>query len=343
MHIRWLIILLAAIILTGCDSSREIVFVRAEAQGGDLFLLRGEEIKALTQTGGKIYEFSTAANGESLIFSRYNDSSGLDIWQISSNGNDARQLVACGADWCQGGVLSPDGSYLAYSRIAFSSATAGSAQAEIWILDMKKGENAPLDDVETGAGEQPVWSPDGARLAYYDPLEMGIKIVNMSDRSRQFLDAGYVGGSWSPDGKALVFTAVTQQDLEDPLMQLYIADIEHPAIREAGKSGEMQIDFSTPMWSPDGKWLAVGWRYAGGPPGKQIKLIQIDTGEEIAVAEDLTYSHTAYQWSPDGESLVYQRTKLGDSKAKPEIWVWEWESRSAHLLVRNGSLPHWLK
>jgi len=78
------------------------------------------------------------------------------LWIVPSAGGPARQLTSGPHD--SGARWSPDGKLVAFLR-------RGEKAVEIYLLSMSGGEARPLTDVAKGAGE-PVWSPDGRKIAF---------------------------------------------------------------------------------------------------------------------------------------------------------------------------------
>src|SRR5690349_12941768 len=64
--------------------------------------------------------------------------------------------------------ISPDGRWIAYVRRSGDIMT-DRFRRSIWLIDTRTGTQAPI---ATGAS-QPVWSPDGTRLAYIAAAEGG--------------------------------------------------------------------------------------------------------------------------------------------------------------------------
>jgi len=80
-----------------------------------------------------------------------------DLWVISSDGKDMRQLTThVAAD--HNPVWSPDGKW-----IAFESSRSGEDQ--IWLISPEGGEPRQFTRLSTGA-KQAVWSPDASLIAY---------------------------------------------------------------------------------------------------------------------------------------------------------------------------------
>ncbi len=78
------------------------------------------------------------------------------LWIIPSAGGPARQLTSGPHD--SGARWSPDGKMVAFLR-------RGEKTVQIYLLSMSGGEARPLTEVPKGAGE-PVWSPDGRKIAF---------------------------------------------------------------------------------------------------------------------------------------------------------------------------------
>lgn len=329
------------LILSACLPGRgdfAVAYLVTERNGGDIWVTRGDETRQITFTDGQVYDYVAAPDGQSFIFSQNNSSGGLDLWITPQE----RRLLDCGADWCYEPVFSPDGRILAYSRREYSSQSPGSVVPRIWTLNLTSGQTTPLLRDVFVAGQVPFWSPDGAKLAFYDSQVGGLRIVTLASGESQILASGAVGGSWSGDGKQLAFVDFAEAGVGEAVFGLYLADADTREVHPLNNIEKTGVEYSVPAWSSDGAWLAVGWRYPGGPPGQQLKLINPWSGEEQPITNDLTYSHTAYRWSADGARLVFQRVKLGSSDARPEVWVWERANGELQLLAENAALPQFL-
>ena len=79
------------------------------------------------------------------------------LWTVPAAGGEPRRLTAGPSDTAP--AWSPDGRWLAFLR-----------DGQVHVLPADGGEPEQLTDLPLGAGE-PVWSPDGARIALTAPVD----------------------------------------------------------------------------------------------------------------------------------------------------------------------------
>lgn len=302
----------------------------------------GQSKRKLTETGGKVYDYAPFPDGSGVIFSAANSSGGLDLWQLDLAGGSARRLLDCGADRCSEAAVAPDGKQIAYSRASAAENPGGSpAAGRIWLLELSSAASRFLYADALVAGIKPIWSPDGTRLAFYDPRAEGIRVKSLAgEPERFFATAIQASGSWSPDGKLLVFAA-SEQTPDSPAGRLFIADVTSGQVRPflADMGG---ADFSTPAWSRQGDWLAIGVVLLGQGPGREIALVRSDGSQYRAFSEDWHYSNAAVAWDPSGTYLVSQQLALGASNSLPTVLVWNVKGGTPSVLAEDAALPGWL-
>ena len=188
--------------------------------------------------------------------------------------------------------LSPDG-----RRLAF----AGSQNfvPDIWVMDLARGTRLRLT---SSYGLNPVWSPDGARIAYAD-RETGIfsvasdasaaaELVLARDPS-QFV----YPTSWSPDGTTVVFTA------ETPVARRVARNRDVWMVRRGEKAQPLlngAADEQGGAISPDGRWLA----YMSNASGRDEVYVRAfrGPGGTIPVSND---GGSSPAWAPGGDALYF--------------------------------------
>ena len=102
-------------------------------------------------------------------------------------------------------ALSPDG-----SRVAFGKRDADGRTGDLWVLDLTRNVTSRLT-FHPGAVFRPVWSPDGATIAYSSAHEGSTAVVYLKrldgpgDETPVFSDGTECGSQgFSPDGRDLL-------------------------------------------------------------------------------------------------------------------------------------------
>jgi dipeptidyl aminopeptidase/acylaminoacyl peptidase len=196
-------------------------------------------------------------------------------------------------------VLSPDG-----QRVAVS----GSGKKGPGIYVSLIGEaDTQWELLAQGASQ--VWSPDGTKLAFTH--DAGLHIVSLGSKVKTVVDgiSGIRAASWSPDGHTIAFYS-TQSGFQD--IWLASADGSMPPRQLTREAAEADDGRFTPMWSPNGQWIAfisnrADWWH------DDVWLVDVVSAEAYKVSEFLMASSSPV-WSPDGQSLVIMGT------AKDEYW-----------------------
>jgi Tol biopolymer transport system component len=297
-----------------------------------------------TQTQGKVTGFAPSVDGEWVAYEVLNDKGGTDLWVSDLQEGKARQLVACSPGWCSDPAWSIDGGRIAYSRTGPGPGSSdGMDKPRIWTVDVSSGLTAPLYRDETLTGSGPSWSPDGARLGFYDRATGGIRILELKTGQESILVTSLEHvGSWSPDGRQMLygFPRLVNEILA---VGVNLVDFSNGDVRPAlGEKNQGQVDFGLPAWSPDGEWVAIGSRLAGTSESRQLWLIPLDGSTMEEITSDATYTCAAYHWDPWGTALVFQRFPQGQSGGTPEVGVWQRSSRQITMLAKNAALPEWL-
>jgi TolB protein len=111
----------------------------------------------------------------------------------------------------------------------------------------------------TSSGTQPVWSPDGTRIAFVDGSPSDIVLLNLSDENLSNLTnhpAQHRSPAWSPDGAQIAFASDRDGQLE-----LYLMN--------ADGSGVRRLTFNEgfvglPAWFRDGTSIAFDCEVESG-------------------------------------------------------------------------------
>ncbi|MBL8045972.1 MAG: PD40 domain-containing protein, partial [Anaerolineales bacterium] len=307
----------------------------------------GGPLTQITQTEGRVYDYAVAPDGSAIVYTVSNEDRGTDLWWVLPDGNNARQLVTCGADICSVPAFSPTGQTVAFSREP-AGITPGTPNGppRVWTVDLQSGQGAALYQDSQVLGYGPVWSPNGQRLAFFDGSVNSIRMLDLETGTEMLVET-FMGtvGSWSPDSNAMLFNNLNFETGQ-PYSSLVLADFAKQAIQPALGNEPNFADYAAPVWAPDGEWVAVALREPSvSSPGKQIWLGTVTDGLLTLikpVTADSTYTHGGYRWNPAGTALVFQRFEIDKPFATPEVAVWDEATNTITPLAQDASLPEWL-
>lgn len=217
------------------------------------------------------------------------------------------------AGFPQGATISPDGQQIAYT--AGTDPSSGDLYLEIAsIVGVVEKQWTHINVSYISGG----WSPDGKWIALIgSPIDdvafkesQVLWLVNTESGETQLIDAPYVPyvaytPKWSPTGRYLVLEGQTsdqpfrcyKKDLPPEEadscvyadMGLYLFDIE------MGLAELIVKDGISPVWSPDGNWLAFLSMRTGTP---EIWLKNLADGEEQQITADGRWKWTGLIWLP---------------------------------------------
>jgi Tol biopolymer transport system component len=190
---------------------------------------------------------------------------------------------------------SPDG-----SQIVFSSHRDGPASQEIYVMNADGSAQRRLT-FDSGHDSvfniQPVWSPDGATIAFVHASGLSHSVWLMRPDGSERRELVNVGAmverlTWSPDSTRLLY------DVQNaPPTHVEVVDVRTGMRRSLTPPG--QTDFYA-TWSPDGRSIAM----TSNPFARTSHIDVVDStdGSRRTVS---SVPGTDPAWSPDGSEIAF--------------------------------------
>jgi Tol biopolymer transport system component len=193
-------------------------------------------------------------------------------------------------------ALSPDG-----SRIAMSIVDAQKSREDLWVLQIARGVLSRLT-FDDGIEMNPVWSPDGERVAYTSDRSGSFRTytrfasgAGVDDSIPHAIDGPEGPSDWSHDGRTLLlrgFAGGTGWDI-------WMAPVA-----PIGKAAPFMVTTFSEPWarfSPDGRWVA----YQSNQSGRNEIYVQASNGAggkwQISSA-----GGAQPWWRRDGREIFYR-------------------------------------
>jgi len=291
------------------DGAENIWMKTMPTGSGDVALEAGRKLTSFAD--GRVLFPSLSASGRLLVFER-----DFGVWTLDPTTRAARpvpirlrgartapvperQRLTTGFSDL---ALAPDG-----RKVAFV------ARGILFAASAKDAGDATRVTTAAGIVSQPAWAPDSRRVAYVAAREGAQRIYMHDFTSSQETPLTKAGGAdispvFSPDGTQLAFVRDRRE-----LRVLTMATGAERVLATGALADA--IDTPSPVWSPDGKWIAL---FAiGSKSFTNVNLVPVaSTGGPLRPISFLAnvYANTI-AWSPDGRTVYFdtrQRTESGE-------------------------------
>ena len=212
---------------------------------------------------------------------------------VSTDLPELRARYAKGSQWIRGTAVSPTG-----ARALFEF------RGDVVTVPAEKGDPRNITGTPGIHERSPVWSPDGASIAYFSDESGEYELhVQSQDgkggvKKHKLNGSGYYGSpSWSPDSQKISFA--------DNSLTLYWLDLKTGAAKKVAAEyvyqpgGQAGMDSS---WAPDSKWLT----YTLSSPTffRRVFVYSLDQDKSFPVTDGLS-DVTEPVFDPSGKYLYF--------------------------------------
>jgi tricorn protease len=249
---------------------------------------------------------------------------------IATDLPELRTRYAKGSQWIRNTAVSPTG-----ARAMFEF------RGEIVTVPAEKGDPRNLTNTPGVDERSPVWSPDGASIAYFSDVsgEYELRVLAQDGKGAPKIyklnGAGFYGSpNWSPDSQKISFA--------DNSLTLYWLDLKTGAQKKVASEflyqpgGQAGMDSS---WSPDSKWLT----YTLSSPTffRRVFVYSLDQDKSFPVTDGLS-DVTEPVFDPSGKYLYFfASTDAGPSRQWFDMSNADIRETSAiYLAVLRKDLPN---
>ncbi|NKB90481.1 MAG: protease [Acidobacteria bacterium] len=176
------------------------------------------------------------------------------------------------------------------------------ARGEIFTVPVENGDSRNLTRSSGVADRTPIWSPDGADVAWFADVDGGysLRIASqdgMGDARDISIGESKLGWepTWSPDGKHIAFV--------DDDVRVRVVDVEGGTIQTIDTGGtNLERGSMGLTWSPDSKWLAYAKTFANN--FRRIVVWSAEDGN-LAPVTDTMADSVRPAWDRDGRHLYF--------------------------------------
>lgn len=292
----------------------EIAFETFRDGNAEVYLMRADGSESRRLTANPHYDGLGDWSAAGLIWfagrredTGDDDYGAADLWRLDSRGATPQRITTADASDTYP-TASPDGRY-----VAFTSHRDGNA--ELYVRELASGHERRLTR-HPASDDHARWSPRGDWIAFVSWRD-GREQIYLADPSGETvvqLDFGVPQArdiAWSPDGKAMVFSARGADGSDLYRAELPEVRVERPVPSEPLTAGLQALTSAgtneiEPSWSPDGKFIAFVTEVGPSAHWGEHAIHFLEVGRGLIGRMRRSLGDGQPHWHPDDARLVFR-------------------------------------
>lgn len=305
----------------------------------DLWLVStaGAHLRRLTSHPDSDSNPCWAPDGHSVFFISGRSGSS-QVWRIRIDGGEAEQVTDEPLD-VGNLVVSPDGTYLAYTMEVFPDCdTVDCTRERLDAIEQRQATGRVYERIFVRHWD--VWK-DGRRSHLFMRSVSGGAAVDVMQGMDADTPSKPFGGpeeiTFTPDSQGIIFSArdVGREEPWSTDFDLYLSAVDGSEAPKCLTEDNEAWDTS-PVFSPDGKTLAHLAMERPGYESDRLKIVlkEWPGGSTRVLTADWDRSPSSICWSPDGRRIYANATNLGQRS----LFSIDVGSGNVQTLVKLGSV-----